>query len=92
MHRMLYIVKVAKQKRALALREARLPADLARSAFQHVDEGEEEDTAKQFSDLQSMLCESQGCGDGAKQKDPSAAPEETIKDTSCNGLFPIATS
>ena len=94
MHRMLYITKVAKEKRAVALREARLPADFARDPFQHVAESHEEDNAKQFSGLQSVLCERQGCGNGAKQEDAAAeaAVEEMTKDSSSNDLFPNDTS
>jgi hypothetical protein len=57
---MLYIINVAKEKRAVALQKARLQADVAQNAFQHVDGRHEEDTEQQVSDLQSMLCESQG--------------------------------
>ena len=89
MPRMLYIINVAKEKRAVALQQARLQADVAQNAFQHVDGRHWEDADQQVSDLQSMLCESQGCGEGAKQKDAAAeaAPEDTVRDASCNGLF-----
>ena len=60
MHRMLYITNVAKEKRAVALQEARLQADVAQNAFQHVDGVHWEDAEQQVSNLQSMLCESQG--------------------------------
>ena len=60
MPRMLYITNVAKEKRAVALQQARLQADVAQNAFQHVDGRHEEDADQQVSDLQSMLCESQG--------------------------------
>jgi len=94
MRGMQYRVTVAKEKRAVALREARLPAVLARSAFQHVDEGQEEDNAKQFPGVQSVLCERQGCGNGAKQEDAAAeaAVEEMTRDSSPNDLFPNDTS
>ena len=89
MHRMLYITNVAKEKRAVALQQARLQADVAQNAFQHVDGRHWEDADQQVSDLQSMLCESQGCGEGAKQKYAAAeaASEDTVRDASCNGLF-----
>ena len=60
MHRMLYITNVAKEKRPVALQQARLQADVAQNAFQHVDGVHWEDAEQQVSDLQSMLCESQG--------------------------------
>ena len=89
MLRMLYITNVAKEKRAVALQKARLQADVAQNAFQHVDGRHWEDADQQVSDLQSMFCESQGCGEGAKQKYAAAeaASEDTVRDASCNGLF-----
>ena len=91
---MLYITNVAKEKRAVALQEARLQADVAQNAFQHVDGVHWEDAEQQVSDLQSMLCETQGCGEGAKQKDATAeaALEDTVRDAICNGLFQKVTS